>query len=358
MKYQKISLILFISVIGIFLASSTSAATINVDTSWMADGYPTLINNIMDGDPETLGKDGQTDAQYGDTISFTAGRYQLPMDYGNWFKLYIDGVTIQGDLNYDWGTEEPITIFRGASPNSGGVWESFASNLTFTDFITENSFAGPVVKGDNYENILFQFIRSKGHRKHFVWKKQDRLIDTTTPDVFMRNVYIEGGEVGFHYDSQGQGANMKTKYLGGEHITAANLTGLVIDAPLADNNGTPVFKGDDDFNDSIIIGGTSFREDLYGGMNSPNGFVEWSIDVASLESRGIGMYNVEAYPKLNDHGRPLPGSIAIGSQYKDGYSGAIPPRKRIRFRTSAKKVIPISVSKIDGHIIVLLDSFI
>lgn len=327
------------------------AADIYVNVTWMdeAGGTPLLINNIMDGNESTLGLNGQVDAGYGDTIHFASGLYQLPHEYGEWFKVKIAGITIDG-AGWD------VTILRGPSKSSGTIFEILVPNTTISNIGTENSIIGIKIGGENQENFdntNFSFIKSIEHKQHYAWENQDDLNVTLKPTIWVENVYLIRGQTGFHF-IEANGASMKTKYVGGLHGTAQDLTGIVVDAPLAMNDsGQPEFKGNSDWEAWNIEGGTPFREDLYRGMHSPRGFVEWGIDVDSLQDRGIGVFNIEADPMLDENGRPLPGSPAIGRQYPGGYAGAVPPHfTNIRV---TQKLPVLSAREIGGLIIPFLN---
>src|SRR3989344_522293 len=79
--------------LSVFGSYQSKAADINVDPSW---SY-TEINNILDNNPGTLGKGGQTDAQAGDTVRFAAGTYQLPQIVDASYRLMTDGVNLSGN---------------------------------------------------------------------------------------------------------------------------------------------------------------------------------------------------------------------------------------------------------------------
>ena len=72
---QRIPLTIVGALVTLALRTETGkAGDIFIDPSWAFQE----INNILDGNPVTLGKNGQTDAQAGDTVHFAAGVYQLP----------------------------------------------------------------------------------------------------------------------------------------------------------------------------------------------------------------------------------------------------------------------------------------
>jgi len=319
-------------------AQPSRAGDIYVDPTWMSDGTPTLINNILDGNPETLGKDSQTDAQAGDTVHFAEGTYQLPMQQGVNFKLRVDEVDIQGA---GWDN----TLLRGASPNSGTIWQIYSSDNTLSHFQTENSFVGMVISGEDFNNITFSNVLSINHHQHYAWPQQNADSETNTPSINVDHCYLIGGNTGFQFNKL-DGATPNTKYLGGANITIDGLNAIGINAPIVWEGGQVVeMKGNDDFFDTIIINTDApFIEEAYEGMNSPQGFVEWWNGSESLFVRGIGIYNIEENPLLDGNGMPLPGSPAIGPQYGNGYAGAVPPGAPTNLKrtpsTSNRRIIP------------------
>jgi len=338
-----LSLILVASVA--FLVSSADAREIIVDPSWMADGYPTLINNIMDGDPETFGKDGETDAVYGDTISFASGTYELPMDRV-WFVLKIDGVDIKGA---GWDN----TILKGPNANTGFIFEIKSSNNTFSDLKMEGRFIGALINGENYENINFSFLKTNGFDKHITWDNQYDESETLEPTIWLENVYMKEGSIGIHF-AEINGTRRETKFLGGSHLTLDGVTVVGIDAPVIWENQTVTeMKGNDHFSDSIIVNSQAeFFPDTYNGMGSPWNFIAHEVVEETMADRGIGKNNIEDNPMLDSNGRPRPGSPAIGRQYKDGYAGAVPPHfTNVR---ATKRLPVISVREIGGLIIPFL----
>jgi|GEM_PF-2943008 len=342
--------LLLLSLIAILtILPMASARDIYVDTSWMVNGDPVLINNLMDGDPNTLGKNGELDAEYGDTIHFATGTYQLPFEYGKRFRVLTSGIKIQGA---GWDN----TILRGPTITSGTVLEIRAENVTIAKLRTENSFLGIKIgslNGEEFDGTNISFVKTIYHDQHYAWENQEAPQETIEPSIWLENIFLKEGEIGFHH-IKGNGATMNTKYIGSRHGTSQELTKIVIDAPLAINDsGDPIFKGNDDFSDWIIQNGTTFRADLYLGMNSPTGFVEWNIDTDSLQDRGIGINNIEADPLLDSNGKPKRGSPAIGPQYTDGYAGAIPPNF-VNTKAKPKILNPLEAEPIGGLIISFL----
>src|SRR3989344_6477677 len=92
---------------------AAGSQTINIDESW---SY-TEINNVMDGNSSTKGKNNTSDplAYSGDTILFKktkTGLYQTPAQQSASFENYIPGITIQS---------EPGVILQNDSQVSTGT---------------------------------------------------------------------------------------------------------------------------------------------------------------------------------------------------------------------------------------------
>lgn len=293
------------------------ASVIVVTTEWTFDE----INNIMDGNPATLGRGGQPDAQAGDTIVFAEGTYNIPMRLPEvYFRLRINGVNISGA-----GMDR--TTFVGASQGSV-VWLIQSSNNTLANFTTTNAVGGLDVLGANYDNIVFRNIKSIGHEQHYPYMHQDAPEPLGRPSIWLDGCHILGGELGVVFNRINV-PTLGTKYAGVINCTIEDLSGTAITGPLVpdDGSGNPIFLGNDSWESCIIRRvRASFPEPAYRGMRSPGKFVEAEVPPGtSLYERGIGQYNLLADPMLNADRRPMKGSPAIAPWHRRGYAGAFPP---------------------------------
>ena len=149
------------------------AETYNIDPSWVAGGSPAQVNALLDEDPGTLaGPYGSVVLQPGDVVNVAAGTYQLGLGQGK-FEFKIGGEP--GNLINLTGVDWDSTIFRGATPTSGVVWKTYVSNIELSNFGTENSFAGILISGPDYDNVNLTSIKTIGHSKHFAWDQQESL---------------------------------------------------------------------------------------------------------------------------------------------------------------------------------------
>ncbi len=307
--------------------------TIQIDPSWSWQEIKALFRGeSVRGNPPLSA---------GDTVYFLPGTYQQPLTSDiDHVRVQVSGtatqpVTIRGQ---DWSS----TILRGYDPTGSFWWGIYGDHIVMEDFRMENIWAGPSVKsqefgGVDYSDITFRRIWTVGADKHYSWDEQNSTEVQTSPAVKLENCYIEGGAIGMHYSDLGN-TSLLTRYLGGTNLTLDGISGIGVDAPLADNNGTPVFLGNDDFFNTIIINTDApFQEDLYFGMNSPRAFIEWQNGLPSLYARGIGEYNIEEDPQFDPDTRRPRNPHAYGPQYRDkqgrliGYAGAVPPDGPVPF---------------------------
>ncbi|MBI5804145.1 hypothetical protein HY450_02785 [Candidatus Pacearchaeota archaeon] len=323
-----------------YFPNSVMAEVINVDPTW---SY-TEINAILDNDPLTFGKDGQTDAQPGDTLHFAAGTYQLPLQQGGAeFKIYVSGTPTQPiilESNLD-------AILKGSfGPQGGAVFRvKSASNITFRNLDIQNAFVGVAIE-DNYSNITLEgnnFTNSLS--KAIIWENQYNAEGNAQASVTLDGNIISSVIVGFNFDKMDIPTTAETRYVDALNNTFDNISGLGGDPPFIVNTayrGGNGLEGDCEEGQVTILGnfagnifqnspGASFQEILYCGWpinplleleTIPEENGEWSMQAGeSFFSRGIGQTNFEADPMLDAYFRPAMNSPAIGPQFNGGQGG-------------------------------------
>ena len=313
-------------------AKEARAGTVYVDASWVVGGSPILVNNILDGDPLTFGKDGRTDLVPGDTLHFSAGVYQLGLGQGC-FQVHVEDVIIEGD-GVD-ANGEPTTKFAGANPGGSiPVWAVYANNCVLQDFETGNSFAGVCLLSPDHQNIVLQRIRAVGHGTHMFYVKREAPEETLQPSIHIEFCEFIGSHSGTGISISSLDGTPKTKYAGVSNCTLDGIE-IGINAPFYSVGPYRLaIKGSNDLHNNVCLNGAStYAPDLYQFFETPDGHVEANVE-NGLVDNGVqpetGTPNIE-YPSVADlqldaNGNPTAGSPLIGPQYGPaGYCGARPP---------------------------------
>lgn len=332
-----LKLLIFPIIAFVIFAQPAFAEDIYVNVSWMneAGGSATLINNLLDGDPNTFGLNGIEDAKPGDTVHFDSGLYQLPFDR-TFFRSNIDGINLFGA-----GTD--LTIFRGPSTESGLIWEIKGENITIAHFSMEFSRIGLKVDGDRpYDNVLLSDIISNELDMHYMYDQQKAEYETVYPSIFVEYLQIYGGTSAFQWNEKNEIVTQNDKYMEGQNIFI-NGTGNGIVPPRIVQNGHVIeVKGADWRNSLFMNMEAPFIPSVYEGLprgrlgdSAPSFCGESNIVHETFYELGIGVGNWEENDPsafLDENGRPIWNSVATGSQYRDrktgkfiGYVGAIPP---------------------------------
>ncbi|OIO80234.1 hypothetical protein AUJ84_04285 [Candidatus Pacearchaeota archaeon CG1_02_32_132] len=321
-----------VALAGIIGLSSSSALadTIYIDTNWTFDE----INNLLDGNPETFGKDGQTDPVRNDVVEFALGTYQVPLIRDAKFKSNIDGITIIGQ-------GPGLTIFRGNSPDGGLIWEVQGQDVSIGLFSMENSRGGLKVDGDRaYNNVYVGYIDSEGLDIHYIYDQQKASGRIDTPSVFVDHLNLIDGTTSFHWNDRDQIVDYTDKFMEGDNVSIDG-TGNGIDPPMIIEDGHVIETRGTDWRNCLFQNMQStFVPRAYEGLpgrlsgNAPSFCGESNINHATLYELGIGVGNWEENNPnkfLDNEGRPIWGSIATGPWYKDrqnrfiGYIGAKEP---------------------------------
>lgn len=311
------------------LTPTAKADVIYIDTSWTNP----QINAVLDGNPNTLGKDGQTDANYGDTVSFSAQTFQL--SFHEKYVCNIDGVAVLG--------EGPgLTIFRGIDPDSGAIWEVKGQDVTMGLFSMENSRFGLRVSGRDrdYDNIYLAYIESQDLDIHYIYDQQKATERIDMPSIFADHLSLIGGTTSFHWGDLNQVVDYRDKFMEGDNISIDG-TGNGIDPPMIIENGHVIETRGTDWRNCLFQNmQSSFVPRAYEGLpgrlsgQAPSFCGENNIEHATLYELGIGVGNWEENNSgkfLDNQGRPIWGSVATGPQYRNrdgrfiGYAGAIEP---------------------------------
>lgn len=327
-----------------------SAADLQVDTSWTFD----QINAILDGNPNTLGKDGHPDAQPGDVVNFASGVYQLPMIQGATFIAQIPNVHLRGQ-GFD-------TTLRGVETSSGAVVAVFSVGVHVSNFTFENAQHGCVCAGDldPASPIVIAGCRFRMLDLAIRWDNYSIVGDNTHPSLIVTDNHFDSVPFGILYNSQSDPTSFETAWAQVVNNTFEGIQLLAYQLPRVCPTGTgctdqeiaclglPEFDGnvvvDSDgavLNDVCFsgVGWPIGASNLRGVSDLPDSNGEWedcldpnpSYPCVSTLAAAWGGHNFVDNPLLNWARRPLPGSPLVGQHYVQpdgtprGYGGANAP---------------------------------